>query len=261
LVSFLHGERAVAKFFGFRAGFLVRMDDWMTRTGVELAQRIGRRYRTAAVRLSLEGLELPFTRIAEPDRVLDDVVAAEDRRQKSGKTGEGEPPRVPYWAELWESALAVGQVIGREGCAGLAVLDLGCGMGLAGAAAAAMGGEVLLADLEADALLLARLNTLPWRERVRVRRVNWQTDDLSERFDLIVGADILYERSQWDYLHAFWRAHLADGGTILLGEPGRQTGDVFGAWAREHGWAAAETAERVASIGKSVRIFRLRVGK
>jgi predicted nicotinamide N-methyase len=233
----------------------------MTRTGLVLAERIGRRYRTATVRLSLDNLELPFTRIAEPDRVLDEVVADEDRRQRSSIADRGEPPRMPYWAELWESALALAQIIGREGCAGMAVLDLGCGMGLAGAAAAAMGGKVLLADLEPDALLLARLNTLPWRQRVRARRVNWRTDDLAERFDLILGADILYERSQWEYLDVFWKAHLAEGGTILLGEPGRQTGDAFGGWARERGWAAAESAEGVAASGKSVRIFRLRLAE
>ena len=96
---------------------------------------------------------------------------------------------------------------------------------------------MLFADLEAPALLFARLNSLPWRRRVRTRRLNWQRDRLAEKFDLILGSDILYERKQWEYLEPFWRAHLAEGGTVLLGEPGRQTGELFMPWIVDRGWA------------------------
>src|SRR5262245_66037430 len=98
------------------------------------------------------------------------------------------------------------------------VLDLGCGMGLSGTAAAALGARVLFADLEAAALLFARLNSVPYRGRVRTRQTDWRRDNLGERFDLILGADILYERKQWENLEPFWRAHLAPSGSILLGE-------------------------------------------
>ncbi|HMB95930.1 MAG TPA: methyltransferase, partial [Tepidisphaeraceae bacterium] len=78
-------------------------------------------------------------------------------------------------------------------------LDLGCGMGFAGMAAAAMGANVTLADIENDALLFARFNTLTWKNRVRTRQLNWQADRLDEQFDLILGADVLYDRSQWEF--------------------------------------------------------------
>ena len=61
------------------------------------------------------------------------------------------------------------------------------------------------------ALLFAQLNSLPYAARVRTRRLDWRADHLGERFDLILGADILYERKQWDFLEPFWRAHLAPG--------------------------------------------------
>jgi predicted nicotinamide N-methyase len=131
-------------------------------------------------------------------------------------------------------------------------------MGLAGAAAAAMGASVLLADCEATALLVARLNTWPWRQRVRTRRVNWQTDRLSEQFDTIIGADILYERAQWEFLDEFWKSAIANGGSILLGEPGRSKADEFAEWAKEHAWKVEKSIETIALSGKSVRIFELR---
>jgi len=230
----------------------------MAESRLELLDRIRRLYPVTIAPICLGGLKLEFARISEPDRVLDDAVAAEDRRRLSPQAaGDGQPPRVPYWAELWESSLGLGQRLAREKRQGN-VLDLGCGMGLAGAAAAAMGANVLLADCEATALLVARFNSWPWRQRVRTRRVNWQTDRLGEKFDMILGADILYERAQWEFLDAFWKSALADGGSILLGEPGRAKADEFAVWANECGWKVEESMETVEPGRKSVRIFELR---
>jgi 2-polyprenyl-3-methyl-5-hydroxy-6-metoxy-1,4-benzoquinol methylase len=138
------------------------------------------------------------------------------------------------------------------------VLDLGCGMGLSGTIAAALGARVLFADIEPPALLFARLNSLPWASRVRARKLNWRTDRLDERFDLIIGADILYERAQWEYQEPFLRHHLAPGGNVLLGEPGRQTGDSFIDWIKPRGWTLEIFPEKVPTREKPVRIFRLR---
>ena len=78
-----------------------------------------------------------------------------------------------------------------------------------------------------------------------------------ERFDLILGADILYERKQWEFLNEFWKAHLAEGGTVLLGEPGRQTGELFVPWIRQRDWNLHESAEQLPNSAKRIRIFRL----
>lgn len=201
-----------------------------------------------------------FTRIKDPDRVLDLVVEECDRQEKLTGVRLEDPQHLPYWAELWDSAGGVGQVlIERFGQDRPPpdTLDLGCGMGLTGAIAAALGAQVLLADIETPALLFAELNSLPWSDRVRFRRVNWQTDDLGEQFGLIVGADILYERKQWEFLDAFWRRHLAPGGELLLGEPGRQTGDTFLEWAPVRGWALERRDLKVPTRETPVRVLRL----
>jgi predicted nicotinamide N-methyase len=130
-------------------------------------------------------------------------------------------------------------------------------MGLAGTVAAGLGANVLFADLEADSLLFATLNSLRWRERIRTRRLNWQKDRLDERFDLIVGADILYEKQQWSFLEPFWRQHLANGGYVLLGEPGRQTGDLFLEWMKSKPWKIDHSAEQVATRPRPIRLFQL----
>jgi predicted nicotinamide N-methyase len=227
-----------------------------------LLHRIHRQYQTVSEPFEVGGVRLDFTRIADPDRVLDQVAQQADLRERiSGRRSADEALHLPYWAELWDSAAGVAGFLERHwgpARGELSVMDLGCGMGLAGTAAAALGHRVLFADLEAPALLFARLNSLPFAPRVRVRRLNWQRDRLNERFDLILGSDILYERAQWPHLEAFWRRHLAEEGTILLGEPGRQTGELFGPWLAEHPWVLREHEAAVSTRPRPIRIFELR---
>jgi len=248
----------------------------MYRRRQKVLWRIHRTYETRTQQVDLGALRLNFTRIANPDRVLDQVADAEDRRERRvGRRTASDELHLPYWAELWDSAYGIAQFLcsGKEdsrlgvrcsvggsifsGVSPPLVLDLGCGMGLAGAVAAALGGRVTFADLEKAPLLFARLNSLPWRRRIRTRRLDWRKDRLGQRFQLILGADILYERAQWDFLDAFWRAHLARGGTILLGEPGRQTGEAFVPWIRARGWTVREFQETVATRVTPIRLLEL----
>lgn len=218
---------------------------------MRLLARLRARFELTPDLLDVAGRAFPFLRVTDPRKVLDQVIEVESR---------GNPARMPYWAELWESAIAIGEWLMRNAQPldrPLRVLDLGCGMGFAGMVAAAVGHRVMLVDIETDALLFAAYNTWSWRRRVRVRRLDWQTDTLAEQFDLILGADVLYERNQRDHLEPFWRRHLTPTGRVLLGEPGRQTGDEFPDWIRARGWTLQITTYRVEPAGKTVRLFLL----
>ena len=222
-----------------------------------LLHRINRRYRTLTEPVRVGPFTFPFTRIEDPNRVLDEVAAEEDRLEKERGRVPEDQLHLPYWAELWDSATGMGQFLVAHFQRPLSVLDLGCGMGLSGTVAAMLGHCVLFADLESPALLFARLNSLGHRGRVRARRVDWRRDRLREQFDLILGADILYERKQWDFLEPFWRTHLKAGGSVLLGEPGRKTGEMFVEWIGARGWALEEFAEPVETRSRPIRLFQL----
>ena len=263
------------------------------KTRQRLMWRIHRRYATTTQEVRLGDLCLDFTRIADPDRVLDEVADEADRRERvTGRRENDEHLHLPYWAELWDSAMGIAQFLAvgnedaetrrrgdaetktgagkpcdssfpasprlRVSASSLSVLDLGCGMGLSGTVAAALGARVLFADIEPPALAFAQLNSLPWTDRVRTRRLDWRADRLDETFDLILGADILYERTQWEFLEPFWRAHLAPAGRVLLGEPGRQTGDVFMDWIRARDWRLDLIEEKVPTRPRPIRLFELR---
>jgi predicted nicotinamide N-methyase len=226
-----------------------------------LLARIHRQYDTREQFLQIGHLTLQFISIADPDRVLDDAAAAEESAVAGARR-----PSVPYWAELWDSATGLAQWLierhEKPPIAGASALvrglDLGCGMGLSGVCAAALGIHVTFADFETLPLLFARLNSLPWQQSAEVRRIDWRTDSLEERFHIILGADILYERAQWEFLDRFWKQHLTGDGLIVLGEPGRQTGAEFTRWIVERGWTLHETRQIVGPEKKIIRVLQLR---
>ena len=250
----------------------------------KLLARIRRRYETIDETITIGPLRVPFTRVKDPDVVLDRLADEADRRERATGTRLDEIQHLPYWAELWDSAYGVAErLVARSTGWGIGdpkrVLDLGCGMGLTGAVAAHLRAEVMLADLEAEALLFAQYNASAagdarlvarpdlgrrmtgvyrWQPRVRSRQLNWQTDHLGERFDLILGADILYDHPQWPFLNAFFTEHLAAGGTVILGEPGRATGDRFVDWIATRGdWSLDRVDVTLPTRDRPIRIFEL----
>ena len=135
--------------------------DWL-----RLRARIAREFAITTELQVIGGQQLRFTRAANPEAVLDDVCAQEEASRLKG-IAPRRTLRMPYWAAVWESALAVGEFIAaRDAVSPLSnvkALDLGCGMGLAGMAMATRGARVTLVDIEQAALLVARLNVWPWR--------------------------------------------------------------------------------------------------
>lgn len=105
-------------------------------------------------------------------------------------------PSPGYWAHLWDSARALAEHIGSGQLVGpgTRVLEIGCGLGLPGLVAAWRGGDVLLTDFHHAAISAAmgnaRLNALS----VRAQVYDWNDPPPdSWEFDLLIGADVLYE--------------------------------------------------------------------
>jgi predicted nicotinamide N-methyase len=128
---------------------------------------------------------------------------------------------LPYWAELWPSGLALARYAATLDLDGRRVLELGCGLGLPSLAAALRGAHVLATDWADDAIELLRGNAERNGVSLRVAQVRWSEPETLLRaapWDLVLGADLLYEARNADQL-----AELLPrlGGDVLLAEPGR----------------------------------------
>jgi len=134
---------------------------------------------------------------------------------------------LPYWAELWPSALALARAVAAQDVNGLSAVELGCGLALPSIAAALAGARVLATDWSPDALGYAERNARANGAALETVRVAWaQPEELVRRgpFDLVLAADVLYERRNTELLLALL-PRLAD--EVLLADPGRPALPAF----------------------------------
>ena len=98
---------------------------------------------------------------------------------------------MPYWAELWPSGLALARALPPR-LDGLRVVELGCGLGVPSLTAAARGADVTALDWARDAIALLDRNAA--RNHVELFGVAADWRAFTGSFDLVLGADLLYER-------------------------------------------------------------------
>ena len=137
--------------------------------------------------------------------------------------------RIPYWANVWESALVLAEELAAATGRGLTLLELGCGIGLPAIVAARKGFAATASDYEADALEAVRYNAdRNGAAGLAVRLLDWRNlpADLG-RFDRVVAADVLYERHHARALAAVLAQTLAPGGLGLIADPGRARAAEF----------------------------------
>lgn len=133
----------------------------------------------------------------------------------------------PYWALVWTGARAIAAAAAGFDVAGRRVLDLGCGLGLSGLAAARTGADVTFGDYLEEPLEFVRATIAQLGTSADVRRIDFTRDEPSCAFDSILAADIVYDPTHYAPLARYLDGSLAEGGTILLTESLRADAKVF----------------------------------
>jgi predicted nicotinamide N-methyase len=130
--------------------------------------------------------------------------------------------RMPYWAELWPSGVALAREVSARALRGWRVLELGCGgLALPSIAAALGGARVLATDWEEDALALAARNAERNGASIETAVCAWDRPGaLVDRgpWDLVLAADVLYERRNVPLLLDLLRRL---GAEVWLADPNR----------------------------------------
>jgi predicted nicotinamide N-methyase len=130
--------------------------------------------------------------------------------------GEVEPP---YWAHLWAGARGLAVYVARRlDVAGRRVLDLGCGLGLPGLVAAHAGAYVTFVDAARPALAFVRASAWASGLPIDLLCTDFRTLGPRARFDVILAAEVAYDRSGFADLVDVFRRHLSPGGLVLLAD-------------------------------------------
>lgn len=156
----------------------------------------------------------------------------------------------PYGLLLWEAGVALAEELPNLGSlAGRRVLELGAGVGFAGLVSRYLGAEVMQTDHAPEALEMCRRNAeLNGIEGIVVALADWADWHIPGRFDIILGADILYDGSAHTLVARVLEASLATDGVALLTSPRRAATPHFVRDMRAAGWQVKESIRRIDAL-------------
>ena len=165
----------------------------------------------------------------------------------------GEPP---YWVQIWPASVAMARLLWRRGdLAGKSALDLGCGLGVPGIAAARGGAAVTFADLKPDALAFATWNAARQGNPAAPAAVqfDWSRAVVPGAFDLLLLADVSYRPVHHAALQRHCLQALRPDGVVLHADPLRRESSPFCHWLRQN-MASVECVRRTSFLERSLDV-------
>ena len=166
---------------------------------------------------TFDGDDVALWRVADLERHVD----------RAALLGGEEPPEPPYWAHLWSGAVVLAGAVPRGS---RRVLELGCGLGLPGLVAARRGARVTFVDRAPAALAFVRASAAANGVAATTIAADVTTPAITARFDLVLAAELLYDRTAFGPLAAALARHIAPGGRALLTDARRtDTRDFYAA--------------------------------
>lgn len=192
--------------------------------------------------------KLQLLKIADLDTLVDEI--SDDQFNVD--------ERLPYWAEIWPSAIALSRFIFKNPnlFRKRRILELGCGLGLTSMAIMLQQPEFFIcSDYEAQALELARENfILNGIELPCFQLLDWRDPLLQDNFDVIIASDILYETRFFQPLLRLFKNYSVPRGLIIIAEPNRSIARDFFTALKERGYYFSFVCETVEQDLKTIAV-------
>ena len=187
---------------------------------------------------------VPLWQVADLERHVDREALLADEN----------PAEPPYWAYLWSGARVLAEVVPPAQGRGI---ELGCGLALPGITAARRGTRMLLVDRVRAPLVYARASAAAnGLTTVETAVTDVTSPALRGQFDLVLAAELLYERVAFRALADAMAVVLAPRGIGLLTDAGRiDTADFYPALeAAGLHWEVREVTAREEGVPVRIRI-------
>jgi predicted nicotinamide N-methyase len=177
--------------------------------------------------VKIDGFDAELTHVAVgADRIaLWRVADLERHVDRRALLAAADPPEPPYWAHLWSGAVLLAAAVPRGG---RRALEIGCGLRLPGLAAARRGARVTFVDRVPAALAFVRASAAAnGLGAVDVVAADATTPAIAARFDLVLAAELLYDRAAFAPVAAAIARHVAPTGRALLTDARRTDTSAF----------------------------------
>lgn len=164
-----------------------------------------------------------------------------------------------FFGLVWASGLRLAEVVSARDLGGRRILEIGCGLALAGIVSQRRKADVTASDRHplaspflAANLLLNGLPPMPYVD------VDWARPPARlGRFDLILASDVLYDAAHPGELARFLDTHLMPGGEVVVVDPGRNLAGRFG---RELASIGLGCVDDEGTVGTRIRVRTYRDG-
>jgi predicted nicotinamide N-methyase len=173
----------------------------------ELYQNIKEQYKVGFESLKLSSdIQLHLLKITNLEQIL------------KGKDPLKNPSEFPFWIRLWEAAIVLSRfLVALAPAPGTSVLELGAGLGAPGLTAAALGCSVTLSDYEELILDFERVSAAAsGLDNVRFDMLDWLNPPEMERYDIILGAEVLFRDEFFEPLLGIIRHALKPDGVVYM---------------------------------------------
>jgi predicted nicotinamide N-methyase len=188
-------------------------------------RNINNLYKEEVLNLTISNEQYSIIQITNIDEVFDALINSDK------ETKEYKDERIPYWTEIWPSALAMSKFIleNAELIKGKKIIEIGAGLGLPSIVASKLCKEIVITDYLEDALTFAEKNAkMNDCNNMKFQVLDWRNILMSnQKYDIILASDVAYEKRFFDELPTAFLNLMHDQSIVLFTEPGRQFTENF----------------------------------
>ncbi len=157
------------------------------------------------------------------------IKSLRDKQQFLDSFGEAEgmgisPSQWPLFGVVWESSEVLAEKMLEFDIKGKRILEIGCGMALSSLLLNSRNADITATDYHPEvASYLADNVKLNNGNHIPFLRTGWENldDDALGEFDVLIGADLLYEKQHIKLLTDFINRHSKPECEIIIVDPGR----------------------------------------
>ena len=131
----------------------------------------------------------------------------------------------PLWAKIWEPSWILAEHLAKTPPLQFnKILEIGSGIGVVGIVAASFGHDVTMTEYDENALQFAMANAeINHCPAVKICRLDWHRPDLEDRFDTIIGSEVMFHERDCNPLLDLFRIYLKPNGRVILASGVRQS--------------------------------------
>lgn len=173
------------------------------------------KFKTKEISIKLSSHSFRFLIPSDPDEILNSITEEEFSKDE----------QLPYWADLWPSSEAIfDYCLNHKVKNGVKICEIGAGLGIVSAAIAYNTSASLLVstDISTDSVYYIKENFKRNNLAGESACCDWRCSPFKEKFDVIIGADILYEERWTCSVLNFIKENLKDDGYALISDPQRK---------------------------------------